>query len=688
MKTLLPFNYFTGQEFGPLSGFGPLEFSAWGVNPGALSGMAARYDASSVNNLTVDSSNRVSLWADSSGNSGTNVLCLNGVAGNYASTPSAAPLNLTSRVCLIAQVALNNWANGGEQVLVAKYDTGTNQRSYAVGLTGTGTLRFYSSTAGLVGLTFDSTVAPATTAFGALWVAVDAVPAGVATFYTSTDGTNWTQLGATVSTATLTTIFSGTAALSVGGILNNGTLALPSAGVFYRAQVLSQLSGTILFDANFALPAKLATSFTESSTNAATVTINTSGDTGARISGDRDLYQGTVSKQPVYLPWVGMNYGYTGAQPSMFYTPSSASLQAGTAATMEGIMRCALPSWAAPASETELFCKYDYPNAAREWSFGYTGSGARLTFRVSQDGSATSNAVSSVDPAFASGAFGWVRFVYTRDTGGGNYSVLFYTAPDAGNNVVPSTWTQLGTTRTGTSITGCFVGTGPLTIGGIGNTTTNVTAAGCKYTYAQLIIAGVTVSIYDSTRYSSGTTFLASTGETWNLLGGATIVTRTEVYGDGVDDYMKTASFSLSQPETVYFVGQQVSWTSNDKFYDGNGVGQQTPLGQVSGGASPQLEIFAGSALGPNSNLPLQLGGVVTAIFNAGASGLRVNRLATLAGAVGAQNSSGFTVFSKYDGSAPGNVTASELILYATAQDAGTQNQVILYEGQKWSISV
>jgi hypothetical protein len=51
-----------------------------------------------------------------------------------------------------------------------------------------------------------------------------------------------------------------------------------------------------VFDADFTRVAKLAGSFTESSSNAATVTINTAGDLGARISGARDLYQGTTLK--------------------------------------------------------------------------------------------------------------------------------------------------------------------------------------------------------------------------------------------------------------------------------------------------------------------------------------------------------------------------------------------------------
>lgn len=54
--------------------------------------------------------------------------------------------------------------------------------------------------------------------------------------------------------------------------------------------------GTIVFDADFTKQAKLAATFTEDSANAATVTVNTSGDLGARISGARDLVQFTTTK--------------------------------------------------------------------------------------------------------------------------------------------------------------------------------------------------------------------------------------------------------------------------------------------------------------------------------------------------------------------------------------------------------
>jgi hypothetical protein len=96
-------------------------------------------------------------------------------------------------------------------------------------------------------------------------------------FYTSDDGTTWTQLGTTQTAAGITSIYSGTAPLEIGSIAV-GTSG-NARGKFFRAQVLNGIGGTVAFDANFesSIVGNLPTTFTEGSTNAATVTVNYSG---------------------------------------------------------------------------------------------------------------------------------------------------------------------------------------------------------------------------------------------------------------------------------------------------------------------------------------------------------------------------------------------------------------------------
>jgi hypothetical protein len=94
-------------------------------------------------------------------------------------------------------------------------------------------------------------------------------------FYTADDSatypTSWTQLGATITRAGTTNIFDSTNALTVGP--PSGTSG--SSGTFYRAIVKDGIGGTTVFDADFSTQTADALAFTESSANAATVTINT-----------------------------------------------------------------------------------------------------------------------------------------------------------------------------------------------------------------------------------------------------------------------------------------------------------------------------------------------------------------------------------------------------------------------------
>lgn len=82
---------------------------------------------------------------------------------------------------------------------------------------------------------------------------------------------DFTQLGADVLT-TAGAIFDGNAVVELGS-LNQGS-ASPMFGKLYRAQIRNGLDGTVVFDSDLTSKTFGVNSFTESSANAATVTIN------------------------------------------------------------------------------------------------------------------------------------------------------------------------------------------------------------------------------------------------------------------------------------------------------------------------------------------------------------------------------------------------------------------------------
>ncbi len=255
-------------------------------------------------------SSALKLWADRSGNSAVNGLVMNGVNGNYGSSPDSAALSITGDIDLRVFCQFISWTPASESALISKWlDAGLNN-DYLLTLQSDGKLHLYVTQDGTTQISFISSVAVGFSEGSSNWIRaaldVDNGAAGkTTTFYTSSDGSTWTPLGTARTIAGTMTIHDGTGALNVG-TYNNGT-GFKSTGMFYRAQIYNGIAGTLAFDANFTTVAKLAASFTESSANAATVTINTSGDFGARISGARDLVQLTASHQPAFSTSAGYN---------------------------------------------------------------------------------------------------------------------------------------------------------------------------------------------------------------------------------------------------------------------------------------------------------------------------------------------------------------------------------------------
>jgi hypothetical protein len=437
-------------------------YSASISNPRSLPKFEAWYDMKDAGARITATG--VQLLADKSGNSGVNVLALNGVAGNYASAPDAAPLDITGPIDMVARAAAVDWTSGAVQVIMSKAHVAGNY-SYQMDIGTTGTIRFvYSPDGTTLRIATSSSVAPFTD-LAAYWMRATYNSAtGDVNFYYAADQsavpTSWTQLG-TTQVLTAGTIFSGNNILEIGTAA--GGTANRFTGLIYRAQIYNGIAGTLAFDANFATAAKLATSFTESSSNAATVTINTTGDLGARICGARDLVQMTGTKQPTI-----------------------------------------------------------------------SGGGA-----------------------------------------------LF----------------------------------------------------------------------------------------------------------DGTDDYMKAAAFSLAQPTTVYFVGQQVTWTINDRFFDG---GDNNTMLLYQATTTPNIRPYStGGDVATNvGTWALGTNAIVTNIYSTTLGATRINRATAQAQTLSSSTPNGFTLGASVTGSAPSNMNVLGVLIYSAAHDTATQNRVIKYLSQYYGIAV
>ena len=145
---------------------------------------------------------------------------------------------------------------------------------------------------------------------------------------------------------------------------------------------------------------------------------------------------------------------------------------------------------------------------------------------------------------------------------------------------------------------------------------------------------------------------------------------------NGTDEYLKAVGFTLNQPETVYGLGRQITWTSNDHWFDGNAAisGRVVQLG-----TTPAIIMSAGSSVASNINAILNTYCVVAAVFNGASSELQVNRTTTTTGDAGAANMGGFTLAARGDNAVFSNIQVKEVIVFPDAHDAATRAIVITY---------
>jgi hypothetical protein len=257
-----------------------------GFNPYRAPGIVSRYNVNDLSSLVYDGSDRIGVTGDLSGNSPRNELILNGNQSSYASFAALTAFGtgnftVSARVRLFSLSAPCMFLSGLTNALAMVIGTDGKIESSLSGIGGntvsTGSISAFQDAV----ITY---VRSGTT--GTYYI--DAVSAG-----TTTDSRNY-SVGCTQI---------GRYAVTPSTYLLNGALGWVRcySVALNAAQVAADAAGTVqsncIFNADFSLVAKLAASFTEASSNAITVTVNTTGDLGARICGARDIAMLTAAKK-------------------------------------------------------------------------------------------------------------------------------------------------------------------------------------------------------------------------------------------------------------------------------------------------------------------------------------------------------------------------------------------------------
>lgn len=192
---------------------------------------------------TTGSDSNDPTWLAWPGDNAGNYVYLPGAASNMLTVPHSASLNGTDFE-VIAHLAPDSWTSYG--TIASRWEGASN--AFFFQTTPTGALRLYS----YVGATAFDKVSTASVAFAAGsagWVrATRTAATGTVTFFTSTDGITWTQLGLTSST-TVGSLSAPTLAFKIGEYGFGGD---PIAAKIYRVIYRTEVGGANVVDINTA----------------------------------------------------------------------------------------------------------------------------------------------------------------------------------------------------------------------------------------------------------------------------------------------------------------------------------------------------------------------------------------------------------------------------------------------------
>lgn len=332
----------------------------------------------------------------------------------FTSTPDNAVLDIVGDLDLRVLAALDDWTPTTTQDLCAKFNGTGNQRSWDFKVTTGGNLELTWSADGTNLLTATSTIPTGIADASLKWVrAVLDVDNGAVgrniLFYTSTDGQTWTQLGTTVTQATVTSIFSSSATLDIGG--NTSLNRFVTGNIFY-AEVRNGIDGTVVANPDFRK-----------------------------------------------RPWaVGATTGAANAdRTSRTWTlnATGAIIQRAYASDLDIKVRSSMTDWS-PSTRQTFAMKYLSTGNNRSWRFLMNVT-PNLEFGISASGTSTglvsSNA--SAVTGFTDGSIHWVRVTWRASDG----RVQYFTSED---NIF---WTQLGIDKS-VPTWGIYDGTAPVEMPG------------------------------------------------------------------------------------------------------------------------------------------------------------------------------------------------------------------------------
>ena len=158
------------------------------------------------------------------------------------------------------------------------------------------------------------------------------------------------------------------------------------------------------------------------------------------------------------------------------------------------------------------------------------------------------------------------------------------------------------------------------------------------------------------------------------------------ILGNGVDQFLKADAFTWNQPEEIFILVKQLTWTALDTIFDGNTLNSgKLRQDNIS---TPRIESYAGAAVGPNTNMPLNTYRVLMIVFNGASSLIQANKLTPVTGNAGAANMGGLTLGASGTPDRHSNIQVKEIIGYGATLSAAERLQNINYLARVGGLSI
>jgi hypothetical protein len=497
-------------------------------SPGAL----AITGANTFGTLEVGPEHRVSLPAST-----TQVVTTPTLTGRFngyhrmasgagsVTLPDSAALSLQGDMDLRALVTLDDWTPAATNTFIGKRTSATaTTTSYHFAVLTTGLLQLTIGT-GATSASTPSSVAPSFADGSKNWVRVTRRASDSRVQFFTASGSianpttsDWTQLGTNQTNTsagqdTADPVFIG----GHGSAASNAPL-LPMIGNLYRAQIRNNVldDGTgIVADVDFTQASIFGqNTFTESSSNAATVTIfdlaqmgdgrvhviSSTGGTPSFISKPYlDAYSNSWRLYATVTTTLSNsdNVRFPSGVGNNFVRTDD-SLATSITGDIDIRIRMYADAWATanlPMAGKSASITSDY-----SWQLSMNATTKQPQFAMSTSGTAqTGSANAGVAVSFADGSGGWIRVTRRQSDG----RTQFFTAADS--STMPSSWTQLGTDKTIQSGSAMFDSTAGVTVGVVNPTSSTAATNVYRFQLRNNILDDGTGIVADFNATKTGT---------------------------------------------------------------------------------------------------------------------------------------------------------------------------------------